>query len=346
MDGIVPKLRRREKRRLKKRLAKIKNAATKTRYLIVINLADGRSVVDTAKAVQVSRSTVYRVAARYRKDGEPGLVDRREDNGLKKIDDDFLSFLYDVVADSPLNYGWTRPTWTQEMLTTTMARLTNISIHTDSMSRALASIGCRLGSPKPTVGCPWPKSRKTRRLKLILQLIENLPDNEVAVYEDEVDIHLNPKIGPDWMVPGQQKEVMTPGKNQKRYLAGAINAKTGELTWVEAESKNTLLFLLLLWELTQQYSEAKVIHVILDNYSIHSTQQVEISLQTEAGQRLSLLFLPPYCPDHNRIERLWKDMHADVTRNHACPDLPTLMRNVRTWLRKRTKKNLNNYLTA
>jgi len=43
----------------------------------------------------------------------------------------------------------------------------------------------------------------------------------VAVYEDEVDIHLNPKIGLDWMGLGQQKEVVTPGKNVKRYLAGA-----------------------------------------------------------------------------------------------------------------------------
>ena len=30
-----------------------------------------------------------------------------------------------------------------------------------------------------------------------------------------------------------------------------------------------------------------------------------------------LHFLPPYCPDHNRIERLWKDLHDNVTRNHT-----------------------------
>ena len=33
----------------------------------------------------------------------------------------------------------------------------------------------------------------------------------------EVDIHLNPKIGFGLMVRGQQKEVVTPGKNVKRY---------------------------------------------------------------------------------------------------------------------------------
>ena len=151
------------------------------------------------------------------------------------------------------------------MLTITMSRLTKTKSHVDTMSRALQLIGARLGRPKPTVGCPWSKSAKTRRVNVIRNLVDTLPDDEVAVYEDEIDIHLNPKIGPDWMNRGQQKEVMTPGKNQKQYLAGAINAKTGQLTWVESDSKNTYLFLLMLWKLTQAYQKAKVIHVILDN---------------------------------------------------------------------------------
>lgn len=41
------------------------------------------------------------------------------------------------------------------------------------------------------------------------------------MYRDEVDPHLNPRIGGDWMVPGQQKEVVTLGQNQKKYLVGA-----------------------------------------------------------------------------------------------------------------------------
>ena len=43
------------------------------------------------------------------------------------------------------------------------------------------------------------------------------------VYADEVDLHLNPKIGPDWMLPGTQRLVLTPGNNEKRYLAGAYD---------------------------------------------------------------------------------------------------------------------------
>jgi transposase len=80
-----------------------------------------------------------------------------------------------------------------------------------------------------------------------------------------------------------------------------------------------------------------VIHVILDNYAIHSTRQVQLSLDTPEGTRLKLHFLPPYCPDHNKIERTWQDLHANVTRNHKCASMAELMRNVRSYLRRRNR---------
>lgn len=338
MKGIVPKLARRDKRRLLKKMRKCKEAGLKTRYQIVLNLLEERSVTDTARALGVNPSTVRRVAARFRQFGEAGLVDRREENGEQKLDEQYLGILYDLVASSPQKHGWKRPTWTRELLVKTMQKLTGICIHVATMSRALKQIGARRGRPKPTVESPWSNRRKRRKLKKIQELLANLPPDEVAVYADEVDIHLNPKIGWDWMVRGQQKEVLTPGQNEKRYLAGALNPQTGELLWVEGERKTSLLFILLLWKLVTHYAEAKVIHVILDNYSIHHTQQVKLSLETEQGQRLKLHFLPPYCPDHNKIERTWQDLHANVTRNHTHSTMRDLMKDVRYYLRKRNRQ--------
>jgi transposase len=314
--------------------------------LTILNLDEGRSVADTACALGVSESTVRRLRRRFLEHGEAGLVDRREDNGDTKLHEQYLATLYEVVASSPREHGFVRPTWTREMLVEVLRRKTGVQVHLSTMSRALAQIGARRGRPKPTVACPWSEAAKNRRLRQIASLLANLPADEVAVYEDEVDIHLNPKIGLDWMVSGQQKEVLTPGKNEKRYLAGARNAQTGELLWVEGDKKNSLLFIRLLWELTQHYRDAKKIHVILDNYSIHGTQQVELSLESPEGQRLQLHFLPPYCPDHNKIERTWQDLHANVTRNHACASMAELMSEVRRYLRHHAKKQLPEYAIA
>ena len=346
MDGIVICLGRSAKRRFARKLREIEDAGLATRYLIIINLDEGRSPTEIARILHVSRTTVYRVAWRFRECGEAGLIDRREDNGEAKVDEAYLAVLYDVVASYADEHGWLRPTWTQEMLIQTMEEKTGVKISIAAMSRALRTIGARHGRPKPTVGCPWSKAAKTRRLNAIEKLLSNLPPNELAYYEDEVDIHLNPKIGPDWMVCGQQKEVVTPGKNVKRYLAGAQSVRDKETIWVEGEQKNSMLFIRLLWELTQRHPEAKVIHVILDNYSIHHTQQVALTLKTPQGQRIKLHFLPPYCPDYNSIERTWEDLHANVTRNHRCRSMEQLMRHVHSYLRRRNKEMRQQYRTA
>jgi transposase len=337
MEGIVPSLRQSAKDRLVNQLRLCGEAKLKLRYLIIVNLVNGRTATETAGILKVGRSTVYDVAARFREFGEAGLVDRREENGAHKLDERYLAILYDVVKSSPQDHGWPRPTWTRELLVRTMHRKIGMLIHPATMSLALKRIGARRGRPKPTVDCPWSKQAKHRRLAEIQRLIDSLPPDEVAVYEDEIDIHLNPKIGWDWMVPGQQKEVSTPGQNEKRYLAGAQDVRTGQLVWVMGEKKTSSLFILLLWKLVVQYCHAKAIHVILDNYIIHSTDQVRLSLDTMEGQRIHLHFLPPYCPDHNRIERTWQDVHANVTRNHRCHSMKELLRNLFSYLRSRNR---------
>jgi transposase len=343
MDGIVPRLRLAEKEKVLRHLRQCRNAALKTRYLIVVNVLAGRSPAQTAEALNVSRSTVYRVAQRFREYGEWGLLDRREDNGEPKLEERYLGLLHSVVRSHPEDHGWLRPTWTRELLVETMRKKTGIRIHAATMSRALASIKARRGRPRPVVACPWSKRAKTRRLNAIRRILADLPKRHVAVYEDEVDIHLNPKIGPDWMVQGQQKEVLTPGQNVKRYLAGALDAATGRLIWVEAERKNSGLFIALLERLAGVYPKAPVIHVILDNYRIHTSTMTQMAARALGG-RIVLHFLPPYCPNDNKIERVWEDLHAQVTRNHRCPNIKTLMKNVHRWLHQRTRTMIRTYI--
>jgi transposase len=339
MSSIVPKVSWFVKEKMRKRFQRCRIALVRIRYLIVFNLWNGRGAREIEPILRVHNTTVYRVARHFRELGEASLWDGREDNGAEKLSAAYLGILNGVVRSSPLDNGWRRPTWTRELLIETMVRKTGTRIHVTTMSRALALIKARRGKPRPTVKCPWHPAVKTRRLNKIAQLVASLPRREVAVYEDEVDIHLNPKIGLDWMGLGQQKEAVTPGKNQKRYLAGALDVRTGEIHWVEAGKKDAWLFLDLLKKLTVVYSRARVIHVILDNYGIHSSKIIGIALANFA-RRVRLHFLPPYCPDYNRIERVWQDLHAHVTRNHQCPGMTELMRDVRYYLRKRNRQTL------
>jgi transposase len=336
----------RERRILRAFARRSPDAGLRCRCKVVLSLVQMNSPAQIAAAGLCSPSQVYRVADRFIDDGLAGLADRREDNGDTKVTEEYEALLLDVVACAPGNYGYRRPTWTQELLIRVLHDATGIGVSVTTMSRLLRRLKVRLGWPKPIVGCPWKKWRRTRRLNTIRRLVESLPDDEVILYVDEVDIHLNPKIGRDYMLRGTQKTVLTPGKNKKRYLAGALNARTGRLTWVEGDRKTSDLFILQLWQLVgRDYPHAKRIHLILDNYRIHSSRQTNLAL-ARLGGRVVLHFLPPYCPDHNRIERVWRDLHANVTRNHRCRNMNELMHEVRAELRQRNRHLMRQYHMA
>jgi transposase len=346
MVSIVPAVRPSVKERLLKNLRRCRSADVRQRYLLVVNVLNGRSARATAEVLEVPNTTVYRVLRRFRSYGEAGLQDGRADNGADKLDDNYVQRLYRVVRGRPQDYGWRRPTWTRELLVETLVRLTGVRVHPATRSRALAQIKARRGRPRQTVGCPWAKAATTRRLKRIRQVLATLPRRQRAFSEDEVAIHLNPKIGLDWMVAGQQKEVGTPGKNQKRYLAGAWDVRTGGVVWVEGERKTSYLFLDRLDRLRKTYADAPRLHLILDNYRIHSSVIVQAALHGYLAGRVVLHFLPPYCPDHNQSERVGQDLHANVTRNHRCATMAALMREVRYYLYKRNRKKLQARVAA
>lgn len=287
-----------------------------------------------AASLGVSPPTVLRAVRRYQEAGEAGLFDRRADNGRRKVDDDYLAALLALLADRANDHGWPRPTWTRELLALTLADRTGTKVSLATMSRALRAVGARRGTPRPIVICPLSARQRRRRLAAIRAVREGLAPDDHLFYEDEVDVHLNPKIGLDWMAKGVQREAVTPGRNRKAYLAGALDVRSGRLVAVEGDRKTARLFIDLLEELLRRHPTARRIHLVLDNYGIHHSRQTKAWLR-DRGQRVRLHFLPPYSPNDNAIERVWQDLHANVTRNHTRRTLAWLLRDVRAWIRAR-----------
>ena len=245
----IPRMGRRRRRQFIRTGRKTGDAATALRFHMIAELAAARSRNEVADKLAVAVSTVVRVAKRYLTMGVGGLLDQRSRNGARKVDVGFLKELRRVLAGSPQDYGWSRTTWTRELLAKEMRRRGHPDVAVCTMGRALHRLGARLGRAKPIVLCPWPAPKRERRLDELERLAAADCTAEPVYYSDEVDIDLNPKIGRDWMLRGEQRRVITPGKNQKHYLAGALRAKSRRLVWTEGPSKNSELFCKLLWRL-------------------------------------------------------------------------------------------------
>jgi transposase len=327
----IPRMSRIERRALVRCGRRSGDPYTAVRFHVIARLARGERSPEVAEALDIARSTVVRTAAAFAKLGVEGLFDQRRRNGAPKVEDRFRARVAALLRDIPQAFGWFRPTWTRELLCLQMAREGWPRVAVCTMGRALAYLGARLGVPKPIVLCPWPRDAREAVLRRIRALESRASADEPVLYSDEVDVHLNPKIGRDWMLRGHQRRVVTPGKNAKFYLAGALDVRTGALHTTGADKKNAALFCDLLRRLAARYRRARRIHLIVDNYGIHSAKETLRTLETLGG-RVVLHFLPPYCPDANRIERVWQDLHANVTRNHRCKTMNRLLENARRYL--------------
>ena len=199
-----------------------------------------------------------------------------------------------------------------------------IVLNSSTIRRWLPKHGIVWQRAAPTLCIKDPDKDAT--LAAIQQALASCARHNPVFYEDEVDIHLNPKIGSDWGLRGLQRKVITPDQNNKYFLAGALPAKTGEVTDVGSASKSTVLFIDLLRALRKRYRSAKTITLIVDNYIIHKRKKAQRWL--ENNPNFKLLFLPVYSPWHNKIEQLWHSLHETVTRNYSCKSMEELMERV------------------
>src|SRR6266487_1011498 len=200
-------LRWRQRDRLLRLARACRDPLLRVRYLIVVHSADGWGIARISEALGCCASTVSRTRRRWRRRGESGLADGRADNGRPKVNERYLTAVRRVLRGTPQDFGHRRPTWTLDLLVRAARRQTRRTVSVTTMGRVLARLGARRGRPKPVAPCPWSKRRKNQRLAMIRRLIGSLPADQAALWLDEVQLDLNPRVGYDWMLPGTQRRL-------------------------------------------------------------------------------------------------------------------------------------------
>jgi transposase len=133
-----------------------------------------------------------------------------------------------------------------------------------------------------------------------------------------------------WFLKGQQRIIPTYGKHQGVKLIGTLDYGTGEVFCVEEERYDAEVFLRFLQQVLEHYSTGKIV-MILDNARIHHAKLIQPFLQ-ENQHRLELVFLPPYSPQLNLIEGLWKWLKSDVIYNVFYSSVKEIRKNVQDFI--------------
>lgn len=302
---------------------------------ILLLLDDGHTWVTVAAMLFCSSRTIDRWVKRFQAEGVEGVAGHKPGRPFRLAPDWVQVVVEGVTTKTPRDFGFLRSRWCCEAVAILMLERHHVEVGRETVRRWLHRGHLVDRRPRGVVGPKDPE--RQAKLDALRGLLNGLPADETAVFQDEVDINTNPKIGSMWMVKGQQATVETPGNNEKRYLCGSIPWRTGQVFVTEGKPKqgrDTALFLAHLDDLRSRLRRYRKIHVICDGAKCHTSDEVAVYLW-DHRDRIELHLLPKYSPDCNPIERVWWNLHDRITRNHKCATMQELLDLTFAWLGSR-----------
>lgn len=124
-------------------------------------------------------------------------------------------------------------------------------------------------------------------------------------------MELNAPIVKCWMKRGHQKRVpLFTGTRKSQILAGSLNWLTGHVHVRELERLNSETLIAYFEWLFERVYPSQVVVLVMDNASFHHSRALQAALAL-FDDRVLVVWLPPYSPDMNPIERFWKHLKAN-----------------------------------
>lgn len=142
-------------------------------------------------------------------------------------------------------------------------------------------------------------------------LKSSLSENEEIYFMDAVHPEFQSKAVCGWIKKGEVKTLPTTSDQYRMHFVGAINLNKMEVcaqeySTIDAES------VIAFFKTLEAASKATTIHIICDNGRSNKNKKLQEYLQTS---KIQIHYLPPYSPNLNPIERLWKVLREKKTYN-------------------------------
>lgn len=144
------------------------------------------------------------------------------------------------------------------------------------------------------------------------KLKQNLPADETICFMDGVHPTHNVQPAYGWIKKGVRKEIPANTGRARLNLSGVVDVITHQVLVQEDDMLNAEATIIFLRKLEDGYPTKSKIHLFCDNARYYRNKAVTEHLKTS---RIRLHFLPPYSPNLNPIERLWKWMKERVLYN-------------------------------
>jgi transposase len=144
------------------------------------------------------------------------------------------------------------------------------------------------------------------------KLKASLPPDETICFTDGVHPTHNVQPAYGWIKKGEPKAIPANTGRSRLNITGAIDVTTHRIYIQEDETLNASATIKFFQHLENAYPTMHKVHVFCDNAPYYRNKEVKKHLE---NSKIKLHFLPPYSPNLNPIERLWKWMKEVVVYN-------------------------------
>jgi transposase len=156
------------------------------------------------------------------------------------------------------------------------------------------------------------KEQQQRWLAEYENIRQNLSKDETICFIDGVHPTHNVQPAYGWIKKGVRKEIPANTGRSRLNLSGSIDVITHKLVIQEDKTLNAESIIGFFQKIEEAYPFKRKIYVFCDNAPYYRNKAVQHYLKTS---KICLHFLPPYSPNLNPIERLWKWMKERIIYN-------------------------------
>jgi transposase len=150
-------------------------------------------------------------------------------------------------------------------------------------------------------------------IKYYAKLKEKAGKNNPIYFVDSVHPQYQTNLTYGWIVRGERKLIPTTARQPRLNFIGGICLAGHRIVYQQADKVDGDSISKFLCLLRKRHPEKGIIHIIWDNAGYHTDELIQ---EFAKGLAIELHYLPPYSPNLNPIERLWKIMKEKVSANH------------------------------
>ena len=303
------------------------------RALAVITLEDGAPLARTG----LSLKHVQRIRRAFRSIGTDAFKDKRHNNApvlLTKSQRDEVAVLLNTTT--PNDHGYSNsPFWSTRILATVIKRKYNVVYSSRTSYYVIFKKsefsfhlpGKQYEKADPEVVAKWEKEQHQR-------LEEAFCDSDTVILtEDEMVLTQATTTQKIWIPKGTTPAVIeTNGTRKNRSIYGFLNLKTGKEHAFSTEHQTMYETAEILKKIRKIYPKQKIL-LLWDGAGWHRGSVAQEALITH---HIEAVHFPPYSPQLNPQEHVWKQGRSQVTHNRFIPKIEPVTKELIDYLNTTT----------